>query len=123
MFIRQFSLRTLLAIITLCAAVSLILSFAVQGRAWAFSLFAILLMLAVGMLVQGFVFWLVWLFSVAADYRQRYHLAAAQRGTALPAAAFGTASSSAADALPGPAPGPPANSSAALDERSSASSA
>jgi len=71
MFIRQFSLRLLLTLITACAGISLILSFAWRGRVWAISLSAFLLMLLATVLVQGAVFWLVWLFSLAADRWQR----------------------------------------------------
>ena len=67
MLIRQFSLRTLLIVITLAAGVSLLLSYAIQGRAWAFAIAAFLVMLAVGLAVQGLVFWLVWLFSRIID--------------------------------------------------------
>jgi uncharacterized membrane protein len=71
MFIRQFSLRLLLMLITACAAVSLVLSFAWRGRNWAIALSVFLLTLLATVLVHGVVFWLVWLFSVVADRRRR----------------------------------------------------
>jgi hypothetical protein len=80
MFIRQFSLRLLLTIITACAGFSLILSFAWRGRYWAISLAVLLLTLLATVLVQGVTFWLVWLFSLAADrWRQRSPPSAADR--------------------------------------------
>jgi hypothetical protein len=83
MFIRQFSLRMLMAVITLCAGISLILSFAGQGRAWAIGLTAFLLLLLATMIVHGVVFWLVWLFSVAADrWQGRGSAGAARSGAA-----------------------------------------
>jgi uncharacterized membrane protein len=86
MFIRQFSLRLLLIIITACAGFSLILSFAWRGSFWAISLAAFLAALLATVLVQGVVFWLVWLFSVAAErWRQRRPHAAMAHGGALDA--------------------------------------
>ena len=67
MLVPQFSLRRLLATLTAAAGVSLILSFAYQGRVWAMSISAAIVSLLAMVLVQAVVFWLVWLASAVAE--------------------------------------------------------
>ncbi len=70
MLVRQFSLRWLLLLVTACAGISLVFSFAFRGRAWAIGLSIFFVLLGATLLVQAGMFWLVWLFSLAADYRR-----------------------------------------------------
>jgi hypothetical protein len=75
MLIPQFSLRWMLAAITLLAVVFLVASRAVQGSAWAVGVTAAVLMLAVVMLVHGGLFFLIWLVSLNSARRQRAAMA------------------------------------------------
>jgi hypothetical protein len=75
MFIRQFTLRSLLVLVTVCAGVSLILSFAVRGQAWALGAAAFVVALVVMLLAQSLVFWLVWALSGAVEFVHRRRLA------------------------------------------------
>ena len=79
MLVPQFSLRMLLALVTACAGISLILSFGAKGRAWAIATAMGVALLALMLVTYAFVFWLVWLFSLAAERRQRHLIARAAK--------------------------------------------
>jgi hypothetical protein len=90
MLIPQFSLRWMLAVITLLAVVFLVVSRAVQGSAWAVGVSAAVLMLAVVMLVHGGLFFLIWLVSLMNARRQRSAAAMAVARAAVAATPFKT---------------------------------
>ena len=82
MLIPQFSLRWMLAVITVLAVVFLIVSRAAQGSAWAVGVSAAVMMLAVVAVVHLALFFLTWLVSLVIRRRLR-----AARGAAVSAAA------------------------------------
>jgi hypothetical protein len=67
MLIPQYSIRWLLALTAACAAGSSIFGLAVRGSHWAQGVSAALIALVVVLLVHGFVFALVWTFSVVSS--------------------------------------------------------
>ncbi len=90
MLIPQFSLRWMLAVVTLLAVVFLVASRAVQGSAWAVGVTAAVLMLAAVMLVHGGLFFLIWLVSRMKARRQRPAAAFALPQGAIAATPFRT---------------------------------
>src|SRR4051812_21725477 len=70
MLIPQFSLRRLLATITGCSLIFFVISLAVRGQIWAIAVSIGLLSLLIASLLHGFVFFLVWLFSVVRRRRK-----------------------------------------------------
>lgn len=71
MFIRQFSLRSLLTVVTACAGISLIFSFALREHLWAIAMGACVAALAAQLAVQALLFWVVWLLGQIANVRRR----------------------------------------------------
>ena len=71
MLIPQFSLRWLLAVVTVCSVAFLILSFGARGQVWAIGASIGLLSLVIVILVHGFTFFLVWLFAQMTGRRKR----------------------------------------------------
>ena len=63
MIIPRFSLRWLLALITVCGALSLVLSYAFQGQAWAIGFMVGLGSLAVIAALHAMAFSIAWLLS------------------------------------------------------------
>ena len=78
MILPQYSLRKLLAITVGAALICLVLSWGVQGYRWAFGISMGALSILAALLVQGVMFWFVWLFATLADRKS-----AARRARAL----------------------------------------
>jgi type VI protein secretion system component VasK len=70
MLIPQFSLRWMLAVVTVLAVVFLIVSRAAQGSAWAVGVSAAVMMVAFVAVVHLGLFFLVWLVSLFSVRRQ-----------------------------------------------------
>jgi hypothetical protein len=72
MILPQYSLRKLLGIMVGFALFCLVVSWGVRGSSWAFGTALAGLSLAIALVVQGLLFWLVWLFATAtSNLRER----------------------------------------------------
>lgn len=71
MLIPQFSLRWVLAAMTVLAVVSLFLGQAARGQPWAVGVSAAVVMLAAVGVVHGLLFFVVWAFSVIFSRRRK----------------------------------------------------
>src|SRR5688572_24881746 len=87
MILPQYSLRKLLAITVGAALICLVLSWGVQGYRWAFGISIGALSILAALLVQGAMFWFVWLFATIAERRNS---ARAARATQSGRAGVGT---------------------------------
>jgi hypothetical protein len=67
----RFSIRTALAVLTVCAVVSLLAGVAVRGQMWAWGITIGALSILVAALVHAAWFGLVWLFSLLPTSRRR----------------------------------------------------
>ena len=93
MILPQYSLRKLLAITVGAALFCLVVSWGVQGNRWAFGISIAGLSLIVALLVQGLVFWLVWLLaSLAVGLRATRNARPTKPHAAQPVAANVSAS-------------------------------
>ncbi|HUY88772.1 MAG TPA: hypothetical protein VMV10_08570 [Pirellulales bacterium] len=69
MLIPQFSLRWVLGVTAACGVLSLVAAMALRGSAWAMAITLAAASLGATLLAHGFMFFVVWVFSVIAARR------------------------------------------------------
>ena len=85
MILPQYSLRKLLAMMVGFALFCLVVSWGVRGNSWAYGAALAGMSIAVALVVQALLFWLVWLFATAFDtFRKRR---AVRSGMSIPSQA------------------------------------
>ncbi len=84
MLLPQFSLRLLLAGTSVLAVVSLVIARAVNGAHWAVGVSFGVATLAMGLVIYGLLFFLLWLFSLVLSRRRERQAQAKAATTPLP---------------------------------------